>query len=243
MDIQPHIDEWYSYCDEFSTGNDHKSLQVKHLMKRLFEVCNIYYTNDNKKYEKLTEFLEKRSNLTKDHENDVLDLFKLTNNIDIKLRECKGIFRTFKDIGIKTRATFIKALKCKITTLNTQLVHLKQNIVNDNDDTIKKFKIDIIQIQNKHAVEMRSVMNENEMLRKQLKERDIHHDKLLQTKENYFNETIKKNDLYYNKHMNDKEINHKEIMEQREKYFKQCIIDKDNNIDLFKQMIMNQTRN
>jgi len=100
MDIQPHIDEWYSYCDEFSTGNDHKSLQVKHLMKRLFEVCNIYYTNDNKKYEKLTEFLEKRSNLTKDHENDVLDLFKLTNNIDIKLRECKGIFRTFKDICI-----------------------------------------------------------------------------------------------------------------------------------------------
>jgi hypothetical protein len=243
MDIQPHIDEWYSYCDEFSTGNDPKSLQVKQLMKRLFEVCNIYYTNDNKKYEKLTEFLEKRSNLTKDHENDVLDLFKLTNNIDIKLRECKGIFRAFKDIGIKIRATFIKALKCKITTLNTQLVHLKQNIVNENDDTIKKFKIDIIQIQNKHAVEMRSVMNENEMLRKQLKERDIHHDKLLQTKENYFNETIKKNDLYYNKHMNDKEINHKEIIEQREKYFKQCIIDKDNNIDLFKQMIMNQTRN
>ena len=26
MDIQPHIDEWYSYCDEFSTGNDPKSL-------------------------------------------------------------------------------------------------------------------------------------------------------------------------------------------------------------------------
>jgi hypothetical protein len=181
--------------------------------------------------------------LTKGHDNDVLDLFKLTNNIEIKLRDCKGIFGAFKDICIKTRATFIKGLKCKITTLNTQLVHLKQNIVNDNDDKIKKFKIDIIQIQNKHAVEMRSVMNENEMLRKQLKERDIHHDKLLQTKENYFNETIKKNDLYYNKHMNDKEINHKEIIEQREKYFKQCIIDKDNNIDLFKQMIMNQTRN
>jgi len=137
----------YSYCDEFSTlGNDHKSLQVKQLMKRLFDVCNTYYTNDNKKYTKLTEFLEKRSNLTKGHDNDVLDLFKLTNNIEIKLRDCKGIFRAFKDICIKTRATFIKGLKCKITTLNTQLVHLKQNIVNDNDDTIKKFKIDIIQM-------------------------------------------------------------------------------------------------
>jgi hypothetical protein len=115
-------------------------------MKRLFDVCNTYYTNDNKKYTKLTEFLEKRSNLTKGHDNDVLDLFKLTNNIEIKLRDCKGIFGAFKDICIKTRATFIKGLKCKITTLNTQLVHLKQNIVNDNDDKIKKFKIDIIQI-------------------------------------------------------------------------------------------------
>ena len=169
----------------------------------------------------------------------MLDLFKLTNNIDIKIRECKQIFKAFKDIGIKTRAVFIKGLKSKITTLNTQLVHLKQNIVNDNDDTIKKFKIDIIQIQNKHAVEMRSVMNEIEMLRKQLKEKDIHHDKLLQTKQNYFNETIKNND----KHMNDKEIHHKEIMEEREKYFQQRILDKDNNIDMFKQMIMNQTRN
>jgi hypothetical protein len=166
--------EWVAYVDGIvKAKNPSEDIRrVIIFMKNLFEVCFELHNVDpelNNEYKFIIDFLKKKTNFIQSEK--LHKFFEEVMKREIDLKDCKVIFKNFRELG--NRKDFIKAMDTKIKGLKMELIDLKKKVEIEHADVDKKYAITINKMIMKHEQVLRSFRDENLALKENIKKMEL----------------------------------------------------------------------